>query len=120
MAETDELWVWKYQAEVTKVIDEVTVKAMVDLGFNEMKELTFTLYGITVPKTLSQSEKGTKSAMARKAHRWLSKRLKGETVTLYSRKQDKLSNGLYFASIEHDDEVINEVMIKEGFAKTIL
>lgn len=56
---------FKYNAELIRVIDGDTIVAMIDLGFSTWKEVTIRMYGINTPesrtKDLEEKERGLAS-----------------------------------------------------------
>jgi len=98
-------------AEVVRVVDGDTVRLKVDVGFRMTYEDNFRLDGIDTPE---RGEDGFTAASERMTT-WLHD--EGDVVRVSVTKRDKY--GRYLARISSilTDEVVNDTMISEGFAK---
>ena len=57
---------YKYNAEIVRVVDGDTVDAMVDLGFKIFKKIRIRLYGINTPETRTRDLEEKKRGLAAK------------------------------------------------------
>ena len=57
---------YKYNAEIVRVVDGDTVDAMVDLGFNIFRKIRIRLYGINTPETRTRDLEEKKRGLAAK------------------------------------------------------
>jgi len=98
-------------AEVVRVIDGDTVRLKVDVGFRMVYEDNFRLEGIDTPE---RGKKGFTESTQRMSD-WLL--ANGNKVRVEVTKRDKY--GRYLAKLISisSGEIVNEVMVTEGYAK---
>ncbi len=104
---------YQYQANIVDVHDGDTVRADIDLGFNIWRHNEpLRLNGIDAPELRGASKDA--GILARDA---LREKVLGKHVTICTIKDRQEKYGRYLANIYVDDELINDWMISQGFAK---
>lgn len=98
-------------AEVVRVIDGDTVRLKVDVGFRMVYEDNFRLEGIDTPE---RGQEGFTEASDRMKE-WLL--AEGNNVRVEVTKRDKYGRYLAKLSSITSGEIVNEVMVTEGYAK---
>lgn len=104
---------YEYKAHVDRVIDGDTFDCAIDLGFKIWTHQRIRMLGIDAPETrtknLAQKELGLRSK------EWLTDRIHLEEVIL---KTDTKTGGFgrVLATVWHNDENLNELMLEEGLA----
>lgn len=101
---------YKYRAEILRVIDGDTVECKVDLGFDVSLNAKFRMAGINAPEIDTDEGKVT------------SARLKelcpvGLKCVVQTSKDRKEKYGRYLAVILKDGVNINQLLLDEGLAK---
>ncbi len=98
-------------AEVVRVVDGDTVRLRVDVGFRMEYEDNFRLVGIDTPE---RGQEGFTEATDRMKE-WLL--AEGNKVRIEVTKRDKYGRYLATLSSITSGEIVNEVMVTEGYAK---
>jgi len=104
---------YEYRALVRRVYDGDTITVDIDLGFNIVtRNQKIRLVGINAPEIRGKlREKGLES------RDFLRKKILGKWIVLKTSKDKKGKFGRWLGSIFIENENINSLMIKEGFAK---
>ena len=118
---------YKYKAKLIRIIDGDTVDAMIDLGFDTWVKKRIRLAGIDTPEIRTRDKEEKKRgflAKARLADVLASNEneflLISHGVGKYGRCLGELHIAKnYIRSDKYHGKVINEMLIKEGFAKRI-
>ena len=104
---------YRYNVEVTRVVDGDTVDVDIDLGFGMVyKKQRVRMMGIDTPESRTRDLEEKFYGLASKQH--LVKMLEGQTVQLQS--YDKGKFGRILGEIIVDDVNINQLMVKENMA----
>jgi micrococcal nuclease len=98
---------YKYQANLIKVIDGDTVDLSVDLGFYIFAKIRFRLAYINTPE---RGQEGFKEASNR-----LTELLTNQSIIVESSKSDKY--GRWLGTLYVNDININNVLLNERYAK---
>jgi micrococcal nuclease len=105
------VYVYRYKAKVTRVIDGDTIVANVDLGFYiHLHELDFRLVGINTPEMYgSEREEGLK------VKEYLRLLIEGNDVEIETYKAD--SFGRWLCNVWYEGIHINQHLIEIGMAE---
>lgn len=104
---------YRYKAKIISVTDGDTVRADIDLGFNTWRHNEpLRLYGINTPERRG----GTKVAW-QAAKTALESRILGKEVVICTIKDKREKYGRYLAQIYIGDELINDWLLKKGYAE---
>jgi len=106
---------YEYRAKVLSVYDGDTITVLVDLGFNTFRKIKIRLYGINTPELKSKDENERK--LAKKAKLVLQNKVLNKDIIIKTFKDKKGKYGRYLAEIYVNNININELMVKQGFAK---
>jgi len=106
---------YEYRAKVLSVYDGDTITVLVDLGFNTFRKIKIRLYGINTPELKSKDENERK--LAKKAKLVLQNKILNKDIIIKTFKDKKGKYGRYLAEIYVNNININELMVKQGFAK---
>lgn len=109
---------WTYGATILKVVDGDTFHAEVDAGFDIRQRMTLRLLGVDAPEVslrkpnyygpgVDEMEK----ARGIYIRDMLRERLTGEPVIVVTEKDRKEKYGRYLATVYHDDQNINELVV---------
>ena len=105
---------FKYNAELIRVIDGDTIVAMVDLGFSTWKKVTIRFYGLNAPesrtKDLEEKEKGLETK------EYLIKLLQENNDKFILQSHGVGKFGRCLGEIFIDGNNINQQLINEGHA----
>jgi micrococcal nuclease len=107
-----------YRANVVEVYDGDTITVDVDLGFYIwLHKHEFRLYGINAPEVT-----GIEKAAGEKAREFLRSKILGKQVIIQSTKNPKDAEqkeryGEFLAIVWLDGINVNDLLIKEGYAK---
>lgn len=109
---------WRYKAEISRVVDGDTVDATVDLGFGVHIKERFRLYGINAPESrtrdLEEKKRGKAATAFLKA--WIDERVsKGRQIEVQIIK-GKGKFGRWLAQIFCGTECANESLVANGHA----
>lgn len=100
---------YEYRAEVIHVVDGDTLWLDVDLGCDIHTRLSIRLFGVNAP------EVSTPDGV--QAQTWLRARLPaGARVTLQTVKDKREKYGRYLGTVIHNQQNINDLLLKEGHA----
>ena len=101
---------YKYNAQVIKVIDGDTLDLFIDLGFKVGFNTRIRMIGIDTPEKWHPYGKVVKS--------YLQQILEGQTIYLDVTKKDKYGRYLGVVYLNESDEVsVNQMLINENMAK---
>lgn len=104
---------YEYRAYVKKVYDGDTVTLDIDLGFGIIiKNQKVRLLGINAPEI-----RGSSRDLGLKSRDFLRKKILKNWVVLKTKKDKKGKFGRWLGNLSLENVDINELMIKEGFAK---
>lgn len=111
---------YRYKAEVVRVIDGDTVDLIVDLGFSMRMQERFRLYGINTPETRTRDLE--EKAAGIRAKQYLIARLSGvQSLQIETHKDKKGKFGRYLCSLldvsEGGDININRELVRKGYAE---
>lgn len=101
-----------YKAKVIKVYDGDTITLDVDLGFSIRMEMRIRLYGINAPEL-----KGMDRELGILSRDYLMNLIADKEVILETIKDEKGKFGRILGIIHIDGLNVNELLIKEGYAK---
>lgn len=110
-----------YKAKIGRVVDGDTVKfEYIDLGFNlEYKNQTGRLLGIDAYEL--RDKDAEKKELANKGKEYMIKRVENKEVIIKSREFEVMDNfARLLVDIYDGDELINDTLIKLGFAEIYL
>lgn len=103
-------WIYKYRAEIVRVIDGDTVECKVDLGFDVSLNAKFRMSGIDSPEIDTEAGKVTAARLRDLCP-------VGLKCVVQTRKDRKEKYGRYLAVIIKDGVNINQLLLDEGLAK---
>ena len=110
---------YRYKAEVTRIIDGDTVELRVFLGFNIYKLQTIRLFGVNCPESRTTNPDEKKLGIA--AKEFTEKTIPpGTIVHVRTIKYDKYGgrcNGIIYMD---DDKTLNQELLDNGHAKEYL
>jgi len=107
---------YKYNAELIRVIDGDTIVVYVDLGFNVKMKMTVRLYGINAPESRTRDLEEKKKGLATK--RYVKIMLsKATNIQIHSIKDKKGKFGRYLAEVIYDNVNLNKQLVKLKMAK---
>lgn len=107
---------YKYKATVIRVVDGDTLEADIRLGFDVTKRETVRFAEIDAYETrLGKNTTEEEKELGLKGKEFLKSLLEGKEVILETFK-DKGKYGRYIAKVYFNEQNINELMIKEGYA----
>ena len=118
---------YKYNAKLDRVVDGDTVDAMIDLGFDTWVKKRIRFAGIDTPEIRTRNKEEKKRGLLAKArvvdvlaeneNEFL---LTSHGVGKYGRCLGELSvEKNYIRSEKYHGKIINEMLVKEGWAKKI-
>ena len=90
---------YRYKANVIKVVDGDTIDLEIELGFNILIRERVRLYGIDAPETRTKDKK--EKAKGLKTKRYVENAIGGEEIEIETKK-DKGKFGRYLATIHYD------------------
>lgn len=99
----------EYRAKIVDVTDGDTVTALVDLGLDVTKLEKVRLSGIDAPELNTEAGKRSRD--------FLEKRIKHRTLILITEQDRREKYGRLLAEIILENQSINEMLVKHGFAK---
>ena len=105
---------YRYNAELIRVIDGDTIEANVDLGFYTRKRVTIRLYGIDTPETRTKDLEEKEKGIAAKER--LQDLLSDDKFILVSQGLDKYGRCLADVIISTGENA-NLILLYEGHAK---
>ena len=112
---------FKYNAEIVRVIDGDTVVAMVDLGFSTWAKSTIRFYGINTPESRTRDLEEKSRGLAAKGRLLEMLESNDNKFILQSHgigKYGRCLGTLYVPSLENEKELvdINMTLVNEGHA----
>ena len=116
---------YRYNAKLVRVIDGDTIDAMIDLGFGVWIKRRIRLAGLDAPETRTRDKAEKKRGLEAKTR--LETALKEKDFTLSSHGVGKYGRCIadiyvvkkYLRSDKYQGKCINEMLIKEGYAKRL-
>lgn len=96
--------------KVVKVIDGDTVDVLIDFGFKLTQVVRLRLFGINTPEI-----RGKERPEGLKVKQYLKDKIEGKDIVVETFKKGKY--GRYVANIYLGKTLINEDLVKKGFAK---
>lgn len=105
---------FNYNGKVTNVVDGDTVDVDVDLGFNVFTKVRIRLANINAPEMKSSDT--LEREMAELSKKFLSSKVLNRDIVLDSTGKDKY--GRWIGNISVDGAIVNEQMVKEGYAQS--
>ncbi len=109
---------YQYKAKVVSVYDGDTIRVNIDLGFgiiqkgNKGRGLSLRLHRINAPEM-----RGVEKKEGKKSRDFLREKILGKEIIVKTIKDNKGKYGRYLAEIFIDNENINDVLVKKGYAK---
>jgi micrococcal nuclease len=112
---------FKYNAEIIRVIDGDTVVAMVDLGFSTWTKTTIRFYGINTPESRTRDLEEKARGLAAKGRLMEMLESNDNKFILQSHgigKYGRCLGTLYVPNVENEKELIdiNMTLVNEGHA----
>lgn len=111
-----------YKAKVVSVYDGDTITCLVDLGFKITIKEKFRLYGIDTPEIRTKDLQEKK--LGYKAKEKLESLIKNKDVYLVVMKKGKFGRWISKVYLNkndiEDDNSVNQILLKEGFAKPFM
>jgi micrococcal nuclease len=109
---------FKYSAEITRVVDGDTVDCIIDLGFKVFTKQRVRLFGINTPESRTRDKEEKKRGKAATARLIAILFAHANKITLESHEFGKYGRCLGVLWVEGDEEPVNvnQMLVEEGHA----